>query len=191
MLVDDNTFPHYVISRALLLSVALVIPFYVLLVQQQLEGQLTLLGWLIIANGLASSLSAPLIGKLADRNSRNVMAGAAMLAGIVGVVTWYVSQYHSDWQAGVSSAVCVFFLITLAHGAVRLGRKVYLVDMANTDSRAQYVAVSNTVIGIAMLLAGSIGVIADIFNVQTAILILSLIALATAIYIRRLPDVSG
>ena len=191
LLVDDKTFQHYVISRALLLSVALVIPFYVLLVQQQLEGQLTLLGWLIIANGLASSLSAPLIGKLADRNSRNVMAGAAMLAGIVGVVTWYVSQYHSDWQVGIGSAVCVFFLITLAHGAVRLGRKVYLVDMANNDNRAQYVAVSNTVIGIAMLLAGSIGIIADIFNVQTAILILSLIALATAIYIRRLPDVSG
>ena len=191
LLVDDKTFQHYVISRALLLSVALVIPFYVLLVQQQLEGQLTLLGWLIIANGLASSLSAPLIGKLADRNSRNVMAGAAMLAGIVGVVTWYVSQYHSDWQVGIGSVVCVFFLITLAHGAVRLGRKVYLVDMANNDNRAQYVAVSNTVIGIAMLLAGSIGIIADIFNVQTAILILSLIALATAIYIRQLPDVSG
>ena len=191
LLVDDKTFQHYVISRALLLSVALVIPFYVLLVQQQLEGQLTLLGWLIIANGLASSLSAPLIGKLADRNSRNVMAGAAMLAGIVGVVTWYVSQYHGDWQVGIGSVVCVFFLITLAHGAVRLGRKVYLVDMANNDNRAQYVAVSNTVIGIAMLLAGSIGIIADIFNVQTAILILSLIALATAIYIRRLPDVSG
>ena len=191
LLVDDKNFQHYVISRALLLSVALVIPFYVLLVQQQLEGQLTLLGWLIIANGLASSLSAPLIGKLADRNSRNVMAGAAMLAGIVGVVTWYVSQYHSDWQVGIGSVVCVFFLITLAHGAVRLGRKVYLVDMANNDNRAQYVAVSNTVIGIAMLLAGSIGIIADIFNVQTAILILSLIALATAIYIRQLPDVSG
>jgi len=191
LLVDDKTFQHYVISRALLLSVALVIPFYVLLVQQQLQGQLTLLGWLIIANGLASSLSAPLIGKLADRNSRNVMAGAAMLAGIVGVVTWYVSQYHSDWQVGIGSVVCVFFLITLAHGAVRLGRKVYLVDMANNDNRAQYVAVSNTVIGIAMLLAGSIGIIADIFNVQTAILILSLIALATAIYIRQLPDVSG
>jgi hypothetical protein len=87
--------------------------------------------------------------------------------------------------------VCVFFLITLAHGAVRLGRKVYLVDMANNDNRAQYVAVSNTVIGIAMLLAGGIGIIADVFNVQTAILILSLIALATALYIRRLPDVSG
>ena len=85
----------------------------------------------------------------------------------------------------------VFFLITLAHGAVRLGRKVYMVDMANTNNRAQYVAVSNTVIAIAMLLGGIIGVIADIFNVQTVILLLSVIALAASVYIRRLPDVSG
>ena len=89
----------------------------------------------------------------------------------------------------MSSAVIVFFLITLSHGAVRLGRKVYLVDMANTDNRAQYVAVSNTVIGIAMLFGGVIGVIADVFNVQTVIL--SVIALVAGFYIRRLPDVSG
>lgn len=191
MLIDDKPFQQYVISRILLLSVALVIPFYVILVQQQLEGKLSLLGWLIIANGLASSLSAPLIGKLADQSSRNVMAGAAMLAGVVGIITWYVSLYHADWQFDAISVVMIFFLITLAHGAVRLGRKVYLVDMANTENRAQYVAVSNTVIGVAMLFGGLIGVIADLFDAQTVILILSLIALAASVYIKRLPDVSG
>ena len=96
MLVDDRHFQRYVISRILLLSVALVIPFYVLLVQQQLEGELALLGWLIIANGLASSVSASIVGRLADRSSRNVMAGAALLAGVIGIVTWYVARYHSD-----------------------------------------------------------------------------------------------
>lgn len=191
LLIDDKPFQQYVISRILLLSVALVIPFYVILVQQQLQGDLSMLGWMIIANGLASSLSAPLIGKLADDGSRDVMSVAALLAGMVGIVTWYVSSYHADLQFGVSTAVVVFFLITLTHGAVRLGRKVYLVDMANNDNRAQYVAVSNTIIGIAMLFGGIIGVIADMFNVQSVILILSVIALVASIYIRRLPDVSG
>lgn len=191
LLIVDKPFQHYVISRILLLSVALVIPFYVMLVQQQLQGELSILGWLIIANGLASSLSAPLVGKLADQGSRNVMAGAALLAGVIGIVTWYVSSYQADWQFGVISAVIVFFLITLAHGAVRLGRKVYLVDMANTDNRAQYVAVSNTIIGIAMLFGGIVGVIADIYSVQTVILLLSVIALVASVYIRRLPEVSG
>lgn len=191
LLIDDKPFQQYVISRILLLSVALVIPFYVVFVQQQLEGNLAMLGWLIIANGLASSISAPLIGRMADSNSRYVMVGAALLAGIVGVTTWYISVYQSDIQLSALSAVTVFFLITLAHGAVRLGRKVYLVDMANQENRAQYVAVSNTIIGVAMLFGGAVGVVADVFNAQTVILLLSVIALLASVYIKRLPDVSG
>ena len=191
LLIDDKAFQRYVISRILLLSVALVIPFYVILVQQRLEGQLAVLGWLIIANGLASSMSAPFVGKLADHSSRNVMAGAAMLAAVVGVVTWYVSRFYPRQSLGISAVVVVFFLVTLAHSAVRLGRKVYLVDMASSDNRAQYVAVSNTVIGIAMLLGGVIGIVADVFDVQTVILLLSVIALAASVYTMRLTDVSG
>jgi hypothetical protein len=42
-----------------------------------------------------------------------------------------------------------------------------------------------------MLLGGVVGVIADVFNVQTVILLLSLIAFAASVYIKKLPDVSG
>ena len=190
LIVDDQAFQQYVISRILLLSIALAIPFYVVLLQQQLQDRLSVLGWLIIASGLASSLSAPLVGKWADHNSRNLMAYSAFLACLIGTATWYVSSYHADWLT-VTGCVIVFFMITLCHSSVRLGRKVYLVDMANTDNRAQYVAVSNTVIGIAMLLGGIIGIIADLLNVQAVILLLSLIALVASLYIRQLPDVSG
>lgn len=191
LLIDDKPFQHYVLSRILLLSVALVVPFYVILIQQQLAGELATLGWLIIANGLASSLSAPLIGKLADISSRKVISGAALVAAIAGMLTWAVSDQLAARAFGMHGFVVIFFLITLAHSAVRLGRKVYLVDMANADNRAQYVAVSNTVIGVAMLFGGIIGVLADVFSVQTVILILSIIALLASLYIWRLPDVSG
>jgi len=191
ILIDDKPFQHYVLSRIMLLSVALVVPFYVILIQQQLAGELATLGWLIIANGLASSLSAPLIGKLADYSSRKVMSASALVAAVVGVFTWAYSDQLAAWQFGVYGFVVIFFLITLAHGAVRLGRKVYLVDMATADNRAQYVAVSNTVIGVAMLGGGLIGVLADVFSVQAVILLLSVIALLASVYIWRLPDVSG
>lgn len=190
LVIDDRAFRHYVISRVLLLSIALAIPFYVVLLQQQLQGRLSVLGWLIIASGLASSLSAPLVGKWADHNSRSLMASSAVLASLVGTATWYISSYHADWLS-VTGCVIVFFLVSLCHSSVRLGRKVYLVDMANTDNRAQYVAVSNTVIGIAMLFGGLIGVIADLLNVQAVILLLSMIALVAGLYTRRLDNVSG
>ena len=50
---------------------------------------------------------------------------------------------------------------------------------------------SNTVVGIAMLLGGMVGVLADMIDVQTVVLMLSLIALAAGGYIFRLKEVSG
>jgi len=191
LVIDDRPFRQYLVSRILLLSVALVPPFYVILVQQHLQGELSALGWLIIAGGLANSLSAPLVGKWSDHSSRNVMAAAAMLAGLVGIFTWSgIHSGHAD-DPHIMFIFSVFFLVSLAHGAVRLGRKVYLVDMANADNRAQYVAVSNTVIGIAMLFGGAAGILADIYNVQAVILLLSLVAVISAVYTLRLADVSG
>jgi hypothetical protein len=77
------------------------------------------------------------------------------------------------------------------HGGVRLGRKIYLVDMASGDNRSAYVAVSNTVIGGAMLLGGAIGVIGDLLSSGAVLGLLGLLSLAAALFIARLRDVSG
>jgi MFS family permease len=187
LITADKTFRDYLLSRILLMSVALVIPFYVLLIQNSMDNALGTLGLLIIASGLASSLSAPLIGKLADHSSRLVMAGAALLAGVLGLLTWWSDSLVSN----PAMLFITFFLLSLAHGSVRLGRKVYLVDMATRDTRAQYVALSNTVIGIAMLVAGGVGILGDILNVKSVILTLSLVAMLSSGFIYRIRDVSG
>ncbi len=189
LVVEDIPFRQYLISRSLFLSIALVIPFYVLLIQQNLQAQLSLLGWLIITNGLANIISAPLIGKLADQNSKLVMTASAITAGVIGVATWLLVSFNSG-TGGFGIYLFIFFLVTLAHGAIRLGRKVYLVDMANSDNRSQYVAVSNTLIGIAMLAFGGIGVLADVLNVQSVILVLSIVAILAGMYTLRLKNVS-
>ncbi len=187
LIIDDKPFRDYLISRILLMSVALVIPFYVLLIQNQTGNTPSTLGLLIVASGLASSLSAPLMGKLADQSSRLVMSGAALLAGVLGVITWFADALLGN----VYVLLAVFFVITLAHSSVRLGRKVYLVDMATQENRAQYVALSNTVIGVAMLLAGSVGIIGDLVDVRSVVLVFSLIALISSAYIYRIKEVSG
>jgi hypothetical protein len=53
------------------------------------------------------------------------------------------------------------------------------------------VAISNTVIGAAMLAGGAVGVLADLFQSAAVIAILGLVSLYAALYIARLPDVSG
>jgi hypothetical protein len=190
LLKTDPAFRHFVISRALLLSAALAPPFYVLLTQQSSGGE-SGLGLLIIASGVAGSLSAPVWGRMADRSSRLVMVMASLVAGVVGLATWALDSVGAPFMDNVWVHATLFLLIAVAHSGVRLGRKVYLVDMATQKTRSAYVAVSNTVIGVAMLAGGAIGVLADLFQPSAVIALLGGISLFAALYIARMPEVSG
>jgi hypothetical protein len=84
----------------------------------------------------------------------------------------------------------LFLLPVTAHSGVRLGRKVSLVDMATQETRASMVPVSNTVIGVAMLAGGLIGVVGDRLGTAAVILILGLTSFMAAGYAMGLREVS-
>jgi hypothetical protein len=189
MLRTDLVFRRFVVTRVLLLSVALAPPFYVLLAEGTAGSGATGLGLLVIASGLAGSLSSPIWGRMGDRSSRKVMVLAAAGAGVLGIAVW--SAFRMDWALleHELTHAAVFMTLTVLHGGVRLGRKVYLVDLATAQTRAAYVAVSNTVIGLAMLAGGLVGVLGDLYGAPFVVLALSLTALAAATMALRLPEV--
>jgi hypothetical protein len=190
LLIDDAPFRRFVTARALLLSVALAPPFYVLIAQGLSDAGLLGLGAMIVATGLAASLSSPFWGYLGDRSSRLVMASAAAGAGLLGLFTFAAVRLDWDWATGELGMALVFLVLNVMHGGVRLGRKVYLVDMADTGIRAAYVAVSNTIIGVLMLVGGLIGLIGDLVGAHATVLLLGLLSLLAAAYVIRLPEVS-
>ena len=190
LLISDRPFRRFVAIRALLLAVALAPPFYVLVAQQQTDAGLAGLGALIIANGLASSISSPFWGYLGDRSSRAVMAMAAGGAGLLALLTWTALEFEWQWLTGELGFASIFLVLNVMHGGVRLGRKVYLVDMATAETRAAYVAVSNTAIGALMLFGGLIGLIGDWLGAPAILLLLGLLSLLAAVGALRLPDVS-
>lgn len=181
---------RYILTRILLLSVALAPPFYVLLAQKHTSGGLEGLGMLIIASGVASGISAPLWGKLGDRSSRLVMVLASLAAGMLGIAAFFMVETGSWLVTQPLYHGCLFLGLTVFHSGVRLGRKIYLVDMASVETRATYVAVSNTLIGIAMLFGGAIGIVADLLDIHHLILLLGLVGLVAATFAWRLPEVS-
>ncbi len=190
LLRDDADFRHFVVARTLLLSAALAPPFYVLLAQQRGAGEAGL-GLLIVASGLAASVSSPIWGRLGDRSSKYVMILASTLAGITGIATWALDAAGAPFMDSAWTYALLFLLIAIFHGGVRLGRKVYLVDMANQDNRSSFVAVSNTVIGVMMLAGGAIGALADSIGVSAVLGVLGILSLVASAYILRMPDVSG
>jgi MFS family permease len=190
LLRTDPLFRRFVLVRIALLSVALASPFYVLLLQGGSGGELGGLGLLIIASGLASSISAPIWGRLSDRSARWVMVLASGAAGAVGLITWALERFAGGLAQAPYLFAILFLLLNIAHAGVRLGRKVYLVDMADSTTRAAMVAVSNTVIGVAMLIAGLIGIVADLYDAAAVILLLALGAIGAALYGIGLTEVS-
>jgi len=190
LLAADRPFRRFVAIRTLLLAVALAPPFYALVAQQQNQAGLSGLGALIVANGLASSISSPFWGHLGDRSSRAVMALASTGAGLLAVLTWTAITLEWQWLTGQLGFALIFLVLNVMHGGVRLGRKVYLVDMATAETRAAYVAVSNTVIGVIMLLGGLIGFLADWLGAPAILLLLGLLSLLAAAGALRLPRVS-
>jgi MFS family permease len=191
LLKSDKPFRNFVISRSLLLCSALTAPFYVVLAQDFLGKELHMLGLFILANGIASSISAIVWGRMADRSSKNVMVKAALITSLLGVamfivITWIPTVRNMSWLYPAA-----FFVLGIAHSGVRLGRKTYIVDMAGGNKRTDYVAVSNTVIGIVLLITGGISAAASSISPEGIILILSLFGFAGALTGSRLPEVES
>lgn len=190
LLREDAPFRNFVIARSLLLCSALSAPYYVILARHHSGSVTGQLGFFIIAGGLASSLSAPFWGRLADWSSRTVMVVAACITSGLGFLAVGVEQFAPKLAGLMWFYPLVFFVLMVAHSGVRLGRKTYVVDLAAGNRRTDYVAVSNSVIGIVLLLLGGMGAVAQAFSVPLVILVLSVLGLGGAVMSWSLPEVT-
>lgn len=188
LLRDDAVFRRFVVTRSLLLCSALSAPYYISIAQGALGSPARMLGIFIIASGLASMLSGPFWGRFADRSSRGVMMLAAAMAAALGITVFAVARFNESWFEQAWLLPLLYFLLSVAHQGVRVGRKTYVVDIAEGNERTDYVAVSNTAIGFVLLLTGVLGALAAVFSVPLVVLILSLLGLAGVVMGYRLPE---
>lgn len=190
LLKDDRTFLHFNLARALLLSSALALPYIALLGQNQSGTNLGGLGILIVVSGLAAMVASPIWGKRSDQSSRGVMRDAALGTTICCVMGASLAWLPGEWTHSIWPYAAVYALLVIVHHGVRLGRKTYLVDMASQDNRALYVALSNTLTGVLMLIVGGlIGAFAQLFGSGTLLLILAATAVGAILSAHQLPEV--
>lgn len=189
LLWQDKNFGQFVLTRALLVASAFAIPYIVVMIQRSGEGSLTSLGGLMLASGLAGMLAGRFWGKWSDSASHHVMAAAAAMATFVmaAALALYVltpELLAQQWLAGL-----LIFSAAVAHHGARVGRKTYLVNMATQETRAQYTAVSNTVIGIVLLLGILLGVLESYAGVEAVIGLLIILGIVASLRALSLPNV--
>ncbi|WP_044399508.1 MFS transporter [Lacinutrix sp. Hel_I_90] len=189
LLKRDKPLRDFVIARSLLLCSGLTAPYYILLAQNNIGKETYLLGLFIIANGIASIISAPTWGKFSDKSSKNVMALAVLIASFLGIATFLIVTYSETIKSIIWVYPVAFFLLGIAHGGVRLGRKTYIVDMATGNERTDYVSISNTTIGFILLITGGLSALVSLVSIEGVILVLSLFGLLGAYKSYKLPEV--
>lgn len=162
---EDRQLQIFVAARAALTVTALAPPFIVMLSSAgeaggSDAGALDQLGPMVMASTAAAVLSSYVWGRLSDRSSRQTLMAAGGLAALVllltGLAGWLWGGLGGAWGAGLA-----IFAAQIAYEGVRQGRKLHLTDMAEDDFRARYTALSNTLIGVALMAGGLFGLAAD------------------------------
>jgi len=190
LLSSDRQFRNFVVARMLLISSAFAIPYIVVMIQRAAEGQLLSFAALLLAEGAAGLLSAPFWGRWSDTGAHRVMAAAAAISVAVMLVALGLHWLLPEAIGMVLVASLLLFGAAVAHQGARVGRKTYLVDMASSDNRAQYTAVSNTVIGLFLFSGAGLGVIDALYGTASVLLFLALVGILAVWRSLSLPSVS-
>ena len=191
LLLGDRELQKFLVARALMISTALVGPVYVGLAQSATGHALDGLGWLIIAAGAAGALSSSFWGIFSDKSSRLTMALAAAMAGGLGVAALAALGLFPALQGSIAFYAAILFVLGIAHAGVRIGRKTHVVDLAGGDRKSEYVALSNTIIGVFLLAVGALSSILLGFGFELAIAVLSAMALLGAVMAFAMKHVQG
>ena len=183
---SDGEFRRFIAVRGCLLATALTPPFLVMLLDtDSLGNQFALL---LLASALANFLSSQIWGQLSDKSSRDTLKLAALMASM-NLLAVYLYQLMADGPVSVFWIAMALFVAMVAHQGVRIGRSTHIVDMVEQSMRAQYTAVSNTLIGILLLFSTIFGVLADNLGLTMVFLTFSFMTFVAFLLARRLKKV--
>ncbi|MCG7278418.1 MFS transporter [Corynebacterium imitans] len=184
----DRQLQKFLVVRSLMLVTALSTPFIVVLAQEE-GADLSSLGAFIIASGGAALVGGRISGIFSDRSSKSTMAWAAGVAStslllLVASANFLLAAANA-WIMPIG-----FFVVNLAHTAVRVSRKTYLVDMADGDRRTLITGAANTVMGVVLLLVGALSSAISVFGPQITLIFLAIVGFIGVASAASLKDVS-
>lgn len=190
LLAHDAPFRRFVLMRTLLLASALSPPFLIALAATRGGMGLSGLGLFVIAQGGARMIGGRFFGRLADRSSRRLMTWGAFTASTL-IISLLVLSVVPGSRESIWLYSLGYFLLALVHTGVRVARKTYIIDMVEGDQVTEYVAVSNTAMGVLLLVTGAVNAGLALLGAEVALAFLAGMGLLGAFVGRGLPEVGA
>lgn len=174
LLVNDKQFFHFNVSRSLLLSSALALPYIAVLGRQHSGSSLDGLGILVLISGVATMIASPFWGKYADHSSRNVMRESGLVVAALCVLITLFGYLPAFLSTSIWPYALAYGGVVIGEVGINIGRKTYIVNMGDGESRALYIALSNTITGILVLVLGSLLALLSIWTrIDTVLIVLA------------------
>jgi len=186
---EDAEFRYYIATRAQLISTALAPPFLVMLGSGVGDAGFGNLGLLVLASSIASIASSYVWGALSDWSSRQTLVLAGALSGVTLTAAAAFGLLVGA-ESGLLIAAYVF-VSQIAYQGARAGRKTHLTDMDSDGHKSVYTALSNTLIGVLLLLGGILGAISDVAGAETVLLILAGLSFSAILSAYQLSEVQA
>jgi hypothetical protein len=180
MLRTDTQLVRFIAARGLLIATALAPPYLLALAGRTREQAVGELGPFVVASSLAAMTSGIWWGRLSDRSSRKVLVLAALVAAAVLSATAAIGWLRPALLAGPVALPALLFVLMVSYQGVRIGRSTHIVDMAAADRRAAYTALSNTIIGVLLVVAGSLGLLAQAAGTEAVLAVFAGMCLGAA-----------
>ena len=187
ILKTDLPFRRFVLARALFLTTALAGPYYIVMAKQIGSGG-EMLAVFILAGGIASAVSSLFWGKYADKSSKSVMILSVSIASLLGVMIFILDKVEILSAGYFWLIPAAYFILSIAHSGTRIGRKTYILDLAGGKKRIDYVAVGNTMIGLILLLSGSLSVFTPFIGISGMLLLFAILGIIGIVVATKLPE---
>ena len=162
---DDEQYQRYILMRVALMIAAACVPFLTVYAKRALGVSDAFIGTLISVT-LASSLLSNLVwARLSNRRgNRMVMIIAALIgAGFCAVAALMTALPSSSVNADLAHTLLI--VLFAASGAMLAGINLVsaplMIEVAAPDSRSLYIGLSNSILGVVLLLTILVGVIVD------------------------------
>jgi hypothetical protein len=191
LLKSDRQLVRFIITRSLLTATAMAPPYLVALSGEYGSRQFGQLGPFVVASGLATVLSSFIWGRLSDRSSRKVLIFAALVGAVALSAAAAIGISAEQILKGTLILPGLHFILMIGYQGVRIGRSTHLVDMAEPEKRAAYTALSNTIIGLVLILGGLFGAVAQMAGESAVLAVFAVMAIAAAFLARTLDEVQA
>lgn len=193
LLRRDPVFRRYMLTRLALALAGIAVPFYAVYAQQVLRAPEGMVGIYLMTRIGAQLLFNLPWGRLSDRHGNRLTmllstlgSGLTPLIALALVAATALLRLEGNWLPYL--AIPVFLLDGAVRPSLVLVDSNFLLELAPEAERPLYLGLSNTLIGVAVLLSGMGGLVVDLCGFAGLFLLAAGLCILAHLWARGLPE---